>query len=278
MLRQFIPARLYDNPHLSADDPEYENRLRGMGSDNLVRAMLEGDWDLVAGQAFEKLRRDLHGIEPFEPPADWICFGSLDWGSARPFHFGLWAVANGNALADGRTYRRGAIVLFNEIYGWNGKPNEGMRKEAEEVAEMMRRRIGERKLAYISADPSMWKVDGGPSIAETMLRRGIVLRKADNSRLVGYQQVRQRIAGDEEGPMLYATRNCHDGFWRTMPDLVMDESKVEDVDSDTEDHAYDSTRYACMSRPWISMVKKPEAKREKDWFREPETADSWRTV
>lgn len=278
MLRQFIPARLHDNPHLTEDDPEYENRLRGMGSDNLVRAMLEGDWDLVAGQAFEKLRRDVHGIEPFDPPEDWICFGSLDWGSSRPFSFGLWTVANGNPLPDGRTYRRGAIIRFNEIYGWNGKPNEGIRKEAEDVAEMIRTRIGTRKIAYISADPSMWKVDGGPSIAETMLRRGIVLRKADNSRLVGYQQVRQRIAGDEDGPMLYATKNCHDGFWRTLPDLVMDETKVEDVDTDTEDHAYDDTRYACMSRPWMSLVKKPEEKRVKDWFVEKQTSESWRTV
>src|SRR3990167_5767548 len=66
MLRQFIPARLADNPHLSAEDPQYADRLRGLGADNLVRAMLEGDWDIVAGQAFEKLRRDIHCIEPFE--------------------------------------------------------------------------------------------------------------------------------------------------------------------------------------------------------------------
>jgi len=238
MLRQFIPARLADNPYLTKDDPSYADRLRGLGADSLVRAMLEGDWDIVAGQAFEKLRRDIHCIEPFEPPADWMCFGSLDWGSTRPFSFGMWAVSNGNALPDGRTYRRGAIIRFNELYGWNGKSNEGIRKEASDVAQMIRSRIGNRKLGYIAADPSMWKVDGGPSIAETMLRYGVILRKADNSRLTGYIQVRQRINGDEDGPMLYATKNCHDGFWRTMPDLVMDERKVEDVDTDQEDHCF----------------------------------------
>src|SRR3990167_7939342 len=278
MLRQFIPARLVDNPYLTRDDPQYADRLRGLGADNLVRAMLDGDWDIVAGQAFEKLRRDIHCIEPFEPPEDWNCFGSLDWGSSRPFHFGLWTVANGNALPDGRIYRRGAIILWSEIYGWNGKPNEGMRKEADDVAEMIRTRIGARKLGYIAADPSMWKVDGSPSIAENMLRKGVTLRKADNARIVGYVQVRQRISGDEDGPMLYATRNCHDGFWRTMPDLVMDERHVEDVDTDQEDHAYYDVRYACQSRPWMSVVKKKDEKREKDWFREKQTADSWRTV
>ena len=230
MLRQFIPARLSDNPHLTKDDPEYADRLRGLGTDNLVRAMLEGDWDIIAGAAFEKLRRETHSIEPFEPPEDWMCFGSFDWGSTRPFSFGLWTVANGNALPDGRLYRRGAIIRYNEVYGWNGKPNEGLRKEADDVASMLKSRIGHRRLGYIAADPSMWKVDGSPSIAENMLREGVVLRKADNARLVGYVQVRQRISGDEDGPMLYATKNCVDGFWRTMPDLVMDERHVEDVD------------------------------------------------
>ena len=277
MLRQYIPARLVDNPYLTRDDPSYADRLRGLGSDNLVRAMLEGDWDIVAGQAFEKLRRDIHCIEPFEPPEDWLCFGSFDWGSTRPFHFGLWTVSNGDALPDGRSYRRGAIILWNEIYGWNGKPNEGMRKEAGDVAEMIKTRLAGRKLGYIAADPSMWKVDGGPSIAENFLHHGVVLRRADNKRLVGYVQVRQRIAGDAEGPMLYATKNCHDGFWRTMPDIVMDENHPEDVETESEDHAYDSCRYACMSRPWLSEVKKKEV-RVKDWFREKETADSWRTA
>ena len=251
--------------------------MRGLGADNLVRAMLEGDWDIIAGAAFEKLRRDVHGIEPLDPPHDWMCFGSFDWGSSRPFSFGLWAVANGNALPDGRLYRRGAIIRFNEVYGWNGKPNEGLRKEAEDVAEVIKNRIAGRKLGYIAADPSMWKVDGSPSIAELMLRRGIVLRKADNARLVGYVQVRQRIAGDEEGPMLYVTKNCHDGFWRTMPDLVMDERHPEDVDTEQEDHAYDDVRYACQSRPWLSEVKKEE-QRVKDWFREKDTEATWRTV
>lgn len=279
MLRQFIPARLADNTYLTKDDPAYADRLRGLGSDNLVRAMLEGDWDIVAGQAFEKLRRDVHMLEPFTPPEDWLCFGSLDWGSTRPFSFGMWTVSNGNALPDGRVIRRGAMVRFDEVYGWNGKPNEGLRKEYEDVAEMLRSRLAGRRMAYIVADPSMWKVDGGPSGAENFLRSGIVLRRADNSRLVGYAQVRQRIAGDEDGPMLFATKNCHAGFWRTMPDLIMDERHVEDVDTDQEDHCYDDVRYACMSRPWMSAVQKPKAKVDR-WMRveDRQEEESWRTA
>lgn len=281
MLRQFIPARLADNPHLTKDDPEYADRLHGMGSDNLVRAMLEGDWDIIAGAAFEKLRRDLHCIEPFTPPADWLCFGSLDWGSSKPFSFGLWTVSNGNALEDGRVYRRGSMIRVNEVYGWNGKADEGIRKEATEVADMIKSKIGERRLAYIAADPSMWKVDGGPSIAETMLRRGVVLRKADHNRLTGYVEVRQRIAGDGDGPMLYATKNCHAGFWRTMPDLVMDEDHPEDVETDQEDHCYDEVRYGCVSRPWMQAPRRKAEKPDR-WMRaferDEQAEQSWRTA
>lgn len=279
MLRQFIPAKLADNSYLTKDDPEYANRLRGLGADTLVRAMLDGDWDIVSGMAFEKLRRDVHGIEPFVPPEDWICAGGLDWGSSKPFAFSLFTVSNGDPLPDGRVYRRGAIIMYNELYGWNGKPNEGARMEVREVAEAILKKCGGRKLAYIAADPSMWKVDGGPSHAEVMLRHGVVLRKADNSRVAGYLEMRNRIAGDAEGPMMFITKNCHDGFWRTVPDLIMDRMHPEDVETDNqEEHMYDSVRYFCMSRAWVGAGNVPKKPRIRDYVFEEVEEQSWRTV
>ena len=279
MVRQFIPAKLEDNPHLTKDDPDYRDRLHGMGSDNLVRAMLEGDWDIVAGAAFEKLRREVHGIDPFEPPADWLVYGALDWGSSKPFSFGMYCVSNGDPLPDGRTYRRGAVIRYDELYGWTGKANDGLRMEVAEVADAIKAKLAGRRPAYISADPSMWKVDGSPSHAETMLGRGVVLRKADNARLAGYLQMRDRIAGDEDGPMFFCTKNCHAGFWRTMPDMVMDEDHPEDVDTDQEDHCYDEVRYALGSRPWMRPMKAPP-KPKRDWLfdKHEDDADEWRTA
>ena len=278
MLRQYIPAKLVDNPHLTKDDPDYENRLKGLGADDLVRAMLDGDWDIIAGQAFEKLRREVHCIEPFTPPDDWLVAGSLDWGSTRPFSFGLWTVSNGNPLPDGRSYPRGAIIRYDEWYGWNGKPNEGLRMEVAEVAQGCLKRAKGRQLAYTVADPSMWKVDGGPSHAEVMGRHGLILRKGDNSRFAGYLEVRSRIAGDENGPMLYATRNCHAGFWRTMPDIVMDETHREDVDTDQEEHCYDETRYFCMSRPWSKVGQDKRKPKVRDYNFEEKSENSWKTL
>ena len=124
----------------------------------------------------------------------------------------------------------------------------------------------------------MWKVDGGPSHAETFLRHGVVLRKADNSRLTGYLAMRDRIAGEDGEPMLYATKNCHDGFWRTLPDLIMDERHPEDVDTSQEDHAYDDARYACMSRPWARIIDPKRDKRRADYDFSEQQEESWRTA
>ena len=193
----------------------------------------------------------------------------------------MWTISNGNQLPDGRVYRKGAAIRFNEWSGWNGKPNEGLRMEVADVAKGIKAKwtaLG-RNPAYIIADPSIWKVDGGPSHAETMMRHGVILRKADNSRIVGYQEVRGRIAGDEEGPMLYATANCHAGFWRTMPDIVMDETHVEDIDTDSEDHCADDVRYFCMSRPWVKPLREIK-ERKRDWLfdRQDDEEENWRTA
>jgi hypothetical protein len=52
MRRQFIPSLLEDNPTLAEYDPHYEDRLYGLGTSALVRALRWGDWDIVAGGMF----------------------------------------------------------------------------------------------------------------------------------------------------------------------------------------------------------------------------------
>jgi hypothetical protein len=66
----------------------------------------------------------------------------------------------------------------------------------------------------------------------------------------------------EQGPpMLYITSDCPDMI-RTLPALQHDEYKVEDLDTDGEDHAADELRYACMSRPWSQSS--PKARKRTD--------------
>lgn len=281
MLRQYIPARLEDNPSMAANDPGYDARLHGLGSESLVRAMRYGDWDIVDGAFFDNFRKDRHVIKPFQIPKDWLRFRAGDWGSAKPFSFGWYAVASEPFIAaPGLLIPRGALIRYKEWYGvatdGEGKyvPNKGLKMTAERVGSQVRVRDGTDRISYGVLDPAAFAEDGGPSIAERMMngtngKNGSTFRAADNKRVTargamgGWDQMRSRLDGDEDGrPMLYFFETCVHAI-RTIPALMHDENRPEDLNSDMEDHAADEVRYACMSRPWIKAVAEEPATKAK---------------
>lgn len=154
------------------------------------------------------------------------------------------------------------MVKYREWYGCEDPvrhPNTGIKMPAEEVgAGILHLEHGE-KIAYGVLDPAAFASDGGPSIAERIYRGSgnrVQFRRADNSRVAtkgalgGWDQMRARMIGEENRPMLYFFTTCRDSI-RTIPLLQHDEARVEDIDTDMEDHAGDEARYACMSRPYI---------------------------
>ena len=235
MARVFIPARVTDNLILLAKDPTYIDRLRGVGSPELVRAWLEGDWTVVAGAFFPEFSMQRHVIAPRRLPEHWARFRSFDWGSARPFSVGWWAVSDGT-LHD---IPRGCLVRYREWYGMKpGEPNVGLRMTAEQVAQgILDREVDEPEpIAIGVADPAIFAEDGGPSIARRMVMQGVVFRPADNKRVPqrgamgGWDQLRSRLIGDEDGkPMLLFFNTCKD-LIRTLPALQHDDMRPEDVD------------------------------------------------
>lgn len=280
MLRQYIPARLEDNPSMAANDPGYEHRLMGLGSEALVRAMRWGDWDIIEGAFFDTFEHRRHVVKPFEIPKDWLRFRSGDWGSAKPFAFGWYAVASeAYKLPDGRKIPRGAMVKYREWYGVNVDaerrfvPDKGVKMTAEQVGRGIKERDGSDSIAYGVLDPAAFSEDGGPSIAERMAAQGAYFDRADNARVAqrgamgGWDQLRGRLSGDEDGnPMLFFFETCIHSI-RTIPALQHDEDRPEDLDTTAEDHAADETRYACMSRPWTRPAANDDApKPPKDWF------------
>ena len=125
----------------------------------------------------------------------------------------------------------------------------GLRMTAEEVGAGIRSRERHERIDFSVGDPSIWKFDGGPSIGERLSKMGVKFRRADNSRVNGWDQVRQRLIGDDGIPMLYVFSDCVDTI-RTLPVLTHDKHRLEDIDTTQEDHAADDIRYACMARPW----------------------------
>ena len=99
------------------------------------------------------------------------------------------------------------------------------------------------------ADPSIWDGSRGESVYEAACRHGIYFRKGVNDRIPGWMQIHYRLQFDQNGfARMYIFRNCRE-FIRTIPLMQYDANKVEDLDSDLEDHIADETRYACMDRP-----------------------------
>lgn len=247
----FVPSTVFDNKILLENDPGYLARLATLPEQER-KALLYGDWDVFAGQVFREFRNNpdgyrsqvmTHVIEPFKIPDDWLIYRGFDFGYAKPFSVGWHAVDH-----DGCIYR------IREFYGCTGTPNEGVKMEPTEIA----RRIKEientdpllkrRKIIGI-ADPSIYDESRGESVAAMMERQGVYFSPADNTRLAGKMQFHYRLAFGEDGrPMFYVFNTCKD-FIRTIPALVYDEKKVEDIDTDCEDHIYDECRYVMMEHP-----------------------------
>lgn len=256
--RVFIPAKLSDNKLLMANQPTYVAQLQQTGSPQLVRAWLLGDWDIIDGAFFAEFDPLKHVL-----PADVIgcipghtyVFRAFDWGYARPFSCGWYAVSDGMWKTD-MEIPRGAMVKIQEWYGSDGKPNIGLRLDPATVGAAIRAKDLELEKMYGLktkagwADPSIFIRDGGPSIAESMIRANCMWVRADNKRIPGWNQMRVRLNGINGRPLLYFLETCDDTL-RTLPILQHDETKPEDVDTEGEDHAGDETRYACMSRPWV---------------------------
>lgn len=259
LARVFIPSKLGDNVMLMRADPTYVLRLMQSGSEALVKAWLEGNWDIIDGAFYDNwsdkniLDADLWMQRI---PRKALRFRSFDWGSAKPFSVGWYVVSDGEWGLP-----LGALVRYKEWYGASA-PNVGMKMTADAVAEGIKQREAEDGLHvhHGIADPAIFIQDGGPSIAESMAVKGVGWFRADNKRKAGAEQMRQYITGSalldplgkvvDNTPMLYVMDTC-DAAIRTIPTLQHDADDVEDVDTDGEDHAYDEIRYACMSRPWV---------------------------
>jgi len=274
--RVFIPSFLKDNRILYDADPKYVARLLSIKDPALKRAWIEGDWDVYIGQAFN-FSKTHHVIEPFPIPEHAVIYMTMDWGFGAPFSIGWWWID-----ADNRVYR------FNEWYGWDGTPNQGLRLEDSDIAKGIIRKekemgIDGRKIMRISGSDCFNKKPDyrgggqGPSTAEVFrnygvangYKSGLVLRPADEKRTLKIRQFRERLRvpkNKKEMPMMMIYSNCKQ-FIRTIPALCVDEDNPEYIDTDMECHAFDESCHICMARPLsidLTKIEMADKKREKE--------------
>jgi terminase large subunit-like protein len=285
----FIPSRVTDNAYLGG---EYIAGLQMVGSAQLVKAWLEGDWNVVEGAFFDNWRQDKHVVAPFNIPDTWLRFRSMDWGSASPFSIGWWAVVQDDYLVSGRVggsdsdtgriLPRGCLVRYREWYGAES-PGKGLKLSNSELADgIISREQKDPKLSYGVIDPACFAEQGGPSIAEqinTLLtdKKLVPFHEADNKRIAqrgamsGWDQMRGRLHGDDQGrPMIVTFDTCRDSI-RTIPVLQHDPDKPEDLDTEAEDHCFVSGTYVDTDRGSV-CIDDLDPKQHRIW-----SAGEWRS-
>lgn len=173
----------------------------------------------------------------------------MDWGTAKPFAV-LWcAVAEGGVVVKAKEKDQrdvfipdGALVFYREYYGWNGKADTGCRMTSSEVARAILDIEEDDRIDYRVGDSAMWAQTDGPSPQENMYKATngkFILRQAQKDRAMNYLEVRNRLKGNEDGqPMLFFMDDLLH-FWRTVPNLQLDEDQPEKgPDTQQEDHCF----------------------------------------
>ncbi len=232
--RRFIPAKLQDNPYLMQTD-DYYIMLASL-PEIQKRQFLDGDWDAFDDSAFPEFKKQTHVVESFEIPKGWYRFRAADWGYSSPACCLWFAIDYDNN-----------IWIYRELYVTKNTADQFAKKVLElEHGEYIN---------YGVLDSSTWarRGDVGPSIAETMIQNGCRWRPSDRSpksRINGKLEMHKRftINPDTKEPGLMILSNCRN-LIRTLSTLPVDSNNPEDVDTKSEDHAYDALRYGCMSRP-----------------------------
>ena len=243
--RKFIPARLTDNPYLMASG-EYEAMLLSLPEVER-RRLLDGDWDVAEGAAFSEFNRPTHVCEPFEVPRGWPRFRTADYGYSSPSCI-LWGAVDHD----------GTIWIYRELYA--------KRLTADALADAIFEAEAFDPPMYASVlDKSCWnRVAGAPSVAQTMIQRGIRWLPSNSDRISGKLELHKRLQLNEDSgePHLKIFTTCTN-LVRTLPTIPLSRTNSEDVDTKSEDHAYDALRYLCMLRQvnntnftgWSSRIK-----------------------
>jgi phage terminase large subunit len=247
----FVPAKVWDNAEIIDNDPEYIKRLQGL-PEHLRKAYLDGEWDIFEGQFFSEWKYENHVIEPFNLDKRWRRFICVDYGYAAPSAV-YWCASDFN----------GRVIVYRELYqtgltykdlGW-------------EIAHKMEE---SEEVDYAVFDPSLWGKDSATGLTGIdLIKQGIGDKKkirliaANNDRNYGWGVVRDYLKlrlspyGIQESGIVFF-KTCTNAI-RTIPEMIYDAIRVEDMDTDLEDHACDAIRYGL-----VSKIIKPSDKTEID--------------
>lgn len=253
---EYIPALVYDNPILIKNDPSYVARLEWLPEDQ-KKAMLFGDWDAFAGQYFKEWRKDIHVVKPFKIPNEWRRIIALDYWYTNPSAV-LWIAID----QDDNAY------VYREIYT--------TKKTYSELCEMIRDSMNDDEDIFaLIADPALQakSPDTGVSFFDIAKKYKFDIIPGVNDRVPWWNVLRGYLKISDDGNLGWTAKlkifSVCANLIRTLPTLIYDKVKVEDLDTDWEDHAPDALRYGLVflskKTIWLMAVKQlNEVKKEEN--------------
>lgn len=251
---QEFTGTAYDNPSLNQAGinelvSEYADGSASLRQEVFAELLTGG-----VGQALPQIDREHHLIPAQRVPAHWTRFGAFDWGFNHPYVFG-----------DFRCDDDGNIVLVDSLFGRGELPDA--------IAEKIVKVFGERSFAYIVAGHDCWnevkaRGERTPTIREQMAAKGVVMRKANISRVTGltnlrlYTQWQASETMPERTPRFRIMDTTNNRLvLANLQAMQLDPKSLEDalkVDADHNgkggDDAFDMVRYGLASRPFVPKV------------------------
>lgn len=235
----FIPSTLNDNQVLMQNDPDYEKKLLSLPS-HIARALRFGDWSVFEGQVLESFRPNIHVCKPFIlEQGMWFRFCAMDWGWAKPYSIGFYAVNS-----------QGRLIRYRELYGCKqDEYNVGVKKQSTKLAQEAWEFASLEGIKDMVADPAIWNNENNRCIMQDFADVGFNMVAANNDRINGLVMVDQifKQTIDQNGTPMFQVFNTCKAFIRTIPMLTPNPNHPEDIDTKLEDHVYDEFRYAVMS-------------------------------
>ena len=232
------------NEWLSEEDKRVFEDMR-INRPEMYRVAGLGDWGIDGAVYFEEFDKSVHVVEPFIIPDHWRIYRALDYGLDALACLYIAVDSHDTAYVVGEVYAHDLII-------------------SDAAAAICAAEI--RQQDYITyAPPDLWSrtKDSGRTIEETFAMNGVILDKANNARIPGWLQMRERlkVINDVDGvsktARLKIFSTCKN-LIRCISTIKADEKNCNDVSSEPHEltHLPDALRYFCAEHTLTS--KEPD--------------------
>ncbi|MBL8548733.1 MAG: phage terminase large subunit [Hyphomonadaceae bacterium] len=233
-----------DNPHI--DRVAYEKQLRAScgGDEALLRAWLDGDWNVLGGQMFDCFDTKTH-LREAPRAAEYQFLVGADYGSASPSA----AILLGRLKSDYGSYRTGDIFAIKETD--TALPNDlssgdgsSIASWASQISEMLRK-TGVRRAQVVTDDA---RGLSGDTVVKEMQACGLPARKPyAKNRVAGWILLRSLLSSasvfDGRPALWISPRECPH-LVETLCEAPRGTLRAEDLDPKWDrDHWLDALVY-----------------------------------